>query len=74
MAKSADYKLGEFSFPRGWFAVANSSDIKHSPYNARYFGEDVVLFRGESGKVVMLSAYCPHMGTHLAACRTEICN
>jgi 3-ketosteroid 9alpha-monooxygenase subunit A len=64
MAKSADYKLGEFPFPRGWFAVANSADIKRSPYNARYFGEDVVLFRGESGKVVMLSAYCPHMGTH----------
>lgn len=65
MAKSAEYGLGEFSFPRGWFAVANSSEIGRQPYNARYFGEDLVIFRGESGQVVMLEAYCPHMGTHL---------
>jgi 3-ketosteroid 9alpha-monooxygenase subunit A len=65
MAKSAEYHLGEFAFPRGWFAVASSSEIGRAAYNARYFGEDVVIFRGESGQVVMVEAYCPHMGTHL---------
>jgi len=65
MAKTQDYKLGEFTFPRGWFVVADSAAIGKKPYNARFFGEDVVLFRGESGAIAMLEAYCPHMGTHL---------
>jgi 3-ketosteroid 9alpha-monooxygenase subunit A len=71
MATSADYKLGQYAFPRGWFAVANSADIQQAPHNARYFGEDVVLYRGKSGKVAMLSAYCPHMGTHLGKSRNS---
>ena len=64
MAKTADYDLGEFTYPRGWFVVAESSQISRTPFNARYFGEDVVIFRGESGAPIMLEAYCPHMGTH----------
>jgi 3-ketosteroid 9alpha-monooxygenase subunit A len=71
MAKSTDYKLGEFAFPRGWFAVADSAQIRRVPYNARYFGEDVVMFRGESGRVIMLTAYCPHMGTHLGKSKSS---
>jgi 3-ketosteroid 9alpha-monooxygenase subunit A len=70
MARSADYNLGDYAFPRGWFAVASSSDIGRKPVNARYFGEDVVIFRGESGRVAMLEAYCPHMGAHLGKSRT----
>jgi 3-ketosteroid 9alpha-monooxygenase subunit A len=65
LAKSADYDLGEFAFPRGWFVVAESSAIGRKPTNAHYFGHDVVIYRGESGSVGMLEAYCPHMGTHL---------
>jgi 3-ketosteroid 9alpha-monooxygenase subunit A len=65
MATSADYRLGEFNFPRGWFVVANGSEITNKPTSTRYFGEDVVIFRGNSGGVAMLSAYCAHMGTHL---------
>jgi 3-ketosteroid 9alpha-monooxygenase subunit A len=66
MAGSADYKLGEFDFPRGWFVVADSADITAKPTSARFFGQDVVLYRGEDGTVAMLEAYCAHMGTHLA--------
>lgn len=65
MATSAEYGLGEYAFPRGWFAVAESSQVKREPFNIHYFGQDMVLYRGESGRVVMLDAYCPHMGTHL---------
>lgn len=65
MATSAEYGLGEFSFPRGWFAVAESAQVQRAPLNVHYFGQDIVLYRGESGRVVMLEAYCPHMGTHL---------
>ena len=67
MATSAEYGLGEFAFPRGWFAVANGSEVTRKPMAVHYFGQDMVLYRGESGRVVMLDAYCPHMGTHLAS-------
>lgn len=65
MAKTADYNLGAYTFPRGWFMVADSEDITTTPRSARFFGEDVVLYRGAQGQPVMLDAYCPHMGTHL---------
>jgi 3-ketosteroid 9alpha-monooxygenase subunit A len=70
MARSKDYNLGEYPFPRGWFAVANSTEIGRTPHCARYFGEDVVIYRGASGRAAMLQAYCPHMGTHLGRNRT----
>src|SRR5215475_13674902 len=65
MAKTQDYKLGEFTFPRGWFVVAASSWIGSRPRCERFFGQELVLYRGASGQVIMLDAYCPHMGTHL---------
>jgi 3-ketosteroid 9alpha-monooxygenase subunit A len=66
MAKTAEYGLGEFTFPRGWFMVADAADLGEVPLSVRFFGKDLVLYRGKSGRVVMLDAYCPHMGTHLA--------
>ena len=30
------------------------------------FGRDFALYRGESGRPVLLDAYCGHMGTHIA--------
>jgi 3-ketosteroid 9alpha-monooxygenase subunit A len=67
MAASAEYQLGEYAFPRGWFAVANSSEAGRKPLTLHYFGQDLVLYRGASGRVVLLDAYCPHMGTHLGS-------
>ncbi|MDB6062502.1 MAG: hypothetical protein JWM78_2605 [Verrucomicrobiaceae bacterium] len=66
MAKTADYGIGPFTYPRGWLMVAASAAVTSVPSEARFFGEDVVLYRGASGKAVMLNAYCPHMGAHLA--------
>lgn len=66
MARTADYELGEFTFPRGWFMVAAADQVATKPIAVRYFGEDLVLYRGESGRVFLIEAYCPHMGTHLA--------
>jgi len=67
MAKAADYNLGPATFPRGWFIVAESSELDKGPMAVRYFGQDFALYRGESGRPVMLDAYCGHMGTHLTA-------
>lgn len=66
MATTADYGIGEFAYPRGWLMVAAADRVSTVPTEARFFGEDVVLYRGSSGRPVMLGAYCPHMGAHLA--------
>lgn len=66
MATSRDYGLGEFDYPRGWMMVTAADRLSATPIEARVFGEDVVLYRGASGRPVMLDAYCPHMGAHLA--------
>ncbi len=67
MAKAIDYKLGPKTFPTGWFVVAESSELDQGPMAVRFFGRDLALYRGESGKPVLLDAYCKHMGTHLTA-------
>ena len=65
MAKTADYELGEYTFPRGWFMVADAEEVKDRPVSVRFFSQDLVIYRGKSGRVAMLDAYCPHMGTHI---------
>ena len=69
MATTKDYRLGEFTFPRGWFMIAEASELDtYKPLPVRFFGKDFALYRGRAtGKVVLLDAYCPHMKTHLAA-------
>lgn len=66
MATSSDYGLGEFAFPRGWFMIGAAGDASRIPAPIRYFGKDLVLYRGESGTPYVTDAYCPHMGAHIA--------
>lgn len=72
MAKAADYNLGPHSFPRGWFIVAESSELDQGALAVRFFGQDFALYRGASGRPVMLDAYCAHMGTHLTASKSSM--
>ncbi|MCC6999835.1 MAG: Rieske 2Fe-2S domain-containing protein [Deltaproteobacteria bacterium] len=61
--------MSRFPMPRyanGWFQVAYSDELtagKVMPL--RYFGRDLVAFRGEDGVAAVLDAHCPHMGAHL---------
>ncbi|QGP81239.1 Rieske 2Fe-2S domain-containing protein [Sphingobium sp. CAP-1] len=71
MAKTADYNLGEFTFPRGWLMVARASEVGATPSAIRMFGRDMVVYRGQSGRLVLLDAYCPHMQAHFAAEQTS---
>lgn len=65
-------RLGEFTFPRGWFMVADAQELRDTPLALRFFGRDLVLYRGKaSGKPAPLDAYCPHMGTHLGTNTTS---
>ena len=49
MAKAVDYNLGPHTFPRGWFVVAESSELDKGPMAVRFFGRDLALYRGETG-------------------------
>ena len=66
MAQTADYGLGEYTVPRGWFMVAEGSEVSATPSTIHYFGRDFVLYRGESVTAHMVDAYCPHLGAQLA--------
>ncbi len=66
MATTKDYGLGEYTFPRGWFMIAEAAQLGEQPLPLRFFARDLVLYRGKaSGRAALLDAYCPHMGTHL---------
>ena len=53
-------------YPIGWFQVAYCDEIEiGSVVPLKYFGEDLVAFRGENGEVKVLDAFCPHLGAHL---------
>ena len=53
-------------YPVGWFQVAYCDEIEVGDAKPlKYFGRDLVAFRGEDGKVSVLDAFCPHLGAHL---------
>lgn len=70
MAQAKDYALGPEQFPRGWFAIAEANELGETPLALRFFGQDFALYRGASGRIVLLDAHCAHMGTHLTASRS----
>jgi 3-ketosteroid 9alpha-monooxygenase subunit A len=52
--------------PTGWFQVAWASEVGVGDVvRMRYFGRDLVAWRGESGEVAVMDAYCGHLGAHL---------
>jgi 3-ketosteroid 9alpha-monooxygenase subunit A len=55
MATTADYGLGEFTFPRGWFMVADVAELGDAPLSLRYFGRDFELER-RAGRVHLRDA------------------
>ena len=53
-------------YPRGWFAVATSDELAPGDVARHlYFGQELVLFRTESGTPALFDAHCPHLGAHL---------
>jgi len=71
MATTKDYGFGEHDFASGWFMIGPASDATSVPAAIRYFGKDLVLYRGQSGKPYVVDAYCPHMGAHIAKNQTS---
>ena len=59
-------RLSTYRFPTGWFVVGFASDLAAGQVKrAHYFGEELVIFRTESGQINVLDAYCQHLGANL---------
>lgn len=54
------------SIPSGWYFAAESNEVKNGQVLRReLFGEKLVLWRSESGKLAISHAVCPHLGSDL---------
>ena len=52
--------------PDGWYGVCLASELPAGAVKAlRYFGRELVAFRGEDGTARVFDAVCPHLGAHL---------
>jgi phenylpropionate dioxygenase-like ring-hydroxylating dioxygenase large terminal subunit len=52
---------------KAWYLVAPSRAVRRGQVRGfELCGQRIVVFRGESGALGALDAYCPHMGTDLA--------
>jgi phenylpropionate dioxygenase-like ring-hydroxylating dioxygenase large terminal subunit len=53
-------------YPNGWFRVAFSNEVLAGQVKpVRYFGNELVVFRGWDGVAHVVDAYCAHLGAHL---------
>lgn len=53
-------------YPQTWYAVAIASRVRVGDVLAGQLGGmDYVLYRGDSGSLKAMDAFCPHMGAHL---------
>ena len=60
-------------YPNAWMPVLESRDLKTSQIKPVFaLGKDLVVFRGASGKVYVLDAYCLHLGANLGVGGTVI--
>ncbi len=58
--------------PLGWYTVATSEEVRAGQVvPVKYFGEELILYRTESGEARVTDAYCPHLGAHLGAGKVE---
>ncbi len=54
------------AYPNGWFAVAYGDEVEIGPVSPiEYFGQDLVVYRGEDGIARVMEAHCPHLGAHM---------
>jgi 3-ketosteroid 9alpha-monooxygenase subunit A len=52
--------------PTGWFHIGWSGEIPPGGVKPlRYFGQELVAFRAETGELSVLDAHCRHLGAHL---------
>lgn len=53
-------------YPNGWVQLCRSEEVKKGEAkNFSACGEEFAVFRGENGKITVMSAACPHLGANL---------
>ncbi|MCL4422380.1 MAG: aromatic ring-hydroxylating dioxygenase subunit alpha [Actinobacteria bacterium] len=58
--------VSTYRYPTGWYVVGWSSELGSGQLQKlHYFGRELVCFRGTSGAVSVMDAYCLHLGGHL---------
>ena len=56
----------DIPFPYGWFPALLSDELGPGEVKPlRYFGRDLVIWRGEDGTPRMLDGHCRHLGAHM---------
>ncbi|WP_109509168.1 Rieske 2Fe-2S domain-containing protein [Nocardioides speluncae] len=54
-------------FARGWHCLGLAKDFRDGkPHQVKAFGQELVVFAGEDGKLNVLDAFCRHMGGNLS--------
>jgi len=60
------------SFVHGWYWALPSHELKRGQVKGlEFLGRQIALYRGASGSVYALDAYCPHMGAHFKEGKVE---
>eukprot|EP00441_Pelagodinium_beii_P037694 CAMPEP_0197632596 /NCGR_PEP_ID=MMETSP1338-20131121/9266_1 /TAXON_ID=43686 ORGANISM="Pelagodinium beii, Strain RCC1491" /NCGR_SAMPLE_ID=MMETSP1338 /ASSEMBLY_ACC=CAM_ASM_000754 /LENGTH=480 /DNA_ID=CAMNT_0043204159 /DNA_START=21 /DNA_END=1463 /DNA_ORIENTATION=+ len=62
----AGSKLFPPPYPNGWYPICREEEVpKGEAIPASSCGQEFAVFRNEKGKIAVLHAFCPHLGTHL---------
>ncbi len=65
-ASDESRNLNALPLPFGWFMVAYSDELEiGGVMPLHYFGQELVLWRGEDGLPRVIGAYCKHLGAHM---------
>lgn len=57
---------------KGWYIACSSASLPPGKAQSiEICGQQIVVYRGETGSVYALDAYCPHLGTDLGIGRVE---
>jgi len=51
--------------PNGWYAVLLSRELQRAPVPLHVLDHELVAFRDDARRPIVLDAFCPHLGTHL---------
>ncbi len=69
----APLSVSRYRYPTGWYVVSWSTDVAVGEVKRlHYFGRELVCFRGSSGDVAVMDAYCQHLGGHLGVGGTVV--
>jgi nitrite reductase/ring-hydroxylating ferredoxin subunit len=52
-------------YPASWYLFCASADLAHRPVSKQMLGRNVVAFRTDSGRAVVMEGNCAHMGADL---------